>query len=171
MKTRQRSAARIILCGLAAFGSTAIGCDARIDALGSSELELSSRYPNPEVCPDAPTAAMTSNETNLSLRSCSDFPVGTVCAYDVRNADGDYDGWAAYVCGCRDVEPLWENVGSVTDGYACPEDAPLAGAACDSSSPGPCPYYPDQRASCIAGAWTYETTPRFACERLGNVVP
>jgi hypothetical protein len=114
---------------------------------------------------------MISNETHLSLRSCSDFPLGTLCGYAARGTGGAYIGWAAYVCGCNDVEPLWQNVGGTTNDQACPEDAPIEGAACDSALPEPCPYYPDQQASCVAGVWKYETTPRWACEMLGRSAP
>jgi len=173
MKTRPLSLARRIACGLALLGSFAFGCDAKIDALGSSELGLSTSYPNPDVCPEAPSEAMRSADELgdlTELAACSDVPPGTICAYDVRSSDGDYNGWLAYVCGCK-VEGNWKNVGTAIEGYACPDPAPVAGAPCDAL-PGPCPYYPDQQAYCVDGAWKYyEAGPRYLCDALGIIAP
>ncbi|HKO92091.1 MAG TPA: hypothetical protein VJU61_13100 [Polyangiaceae bacterium] len=175
MKTRQLSAARALACGLALLGSVAFGCDARVDALGTSETELSTIYPNAEVCPEAPTEAMKSVDrfgdlTELGV--CNDVPAGTLCGYDVRNADGAYTGWATYVCGCS-VEGNWKNVGSANSGYACPDLAPLEGAPCEPlPSNESCPYFPDQQAFCVGGLWHYyEPTPRYPCDLLGVIVP
>jgi hypothetical protein len=175
MKTRPLSVARTLACGLALLGSVAFGCDANVDALGSSGMELSMAYPNPDECPAAPTAAMTSVDhlgDLTELGACEDVPAGTFCAYDVRNTDGAYTGWAAYVCGCT-VEGNWKNVGTANSGYACPDLPPVEGAACDPL-PGnePCPYYPDQQAYCMGGAWTYlEASPRYPCDLLGTIAP
>ena len=175
MKTRPLSEARTLVGGLALLGSVAFGCDARVNALGTSETELSTTYPNPDVCPDAPTEAMQSVDRLgdlTELGGCSDVPAGTLCGYDVRSPDGAYHGWSAYVCGCT-VEGNWKNVGSVNSGYPCPDLAPLEGAPCD---PVPnnesCPYYPDQQAFCVGSAWHYyEPSPRYPCELLGTIAP
>jgi hypothetical protein len=174
MKTRPLSGSWAIACGLVALGSVAFGCDASVDALGSSELGISTIYPNPDVCPDAPTEAMTSVDELgdlTELAACGDVPQGTICAYDVRDAEGAYNGWAAYVCGCS-VEGNWKNVGTTNPGYACPDLAPEPGAACDSPLPGPCAYYPDKQAYCVDGTWKYyEPSPRYPCSVLGSIVP
>ena len=175
MKTRQLSVGRTIAYGVAALGGVAFGCDARIDALGSAGSELSTVYPNPDVCPEAPTEAMTSVDRLgdlTELADCSDVPAGTTCGYDVRNTDDAYMGWSAYVCGCT-VEGNWKNVGTANSGYACPDLAPLEGAACEPLPQNePCPYYPDQLAFCVSGAWRYyEPGPRYPCDLLGTIAP
>lgn len=172
MRTRTLSASATFGCGLALLGSVALGCDAPVHALGSSEQGLSTEYPNPSVCPEAPTEAMLSYDSGgdfSASSTCSDVPAGTICAYDVRDVDGAYNGWAGYVCGCT-VEGHWKNVGTNTGGVACPELAPDEGAACDPV-PGSCPYYPDHFAVCTAAGWHYEPGPRYPCDLLGKIVP
>ena len=174
MKMVQCSTARRIVCGLA-LAAGIIACDERVDALGVAEMGISSgRYPdNSEQCPEAPTAAMTSVDQAAPTpeqSSCADVPVGTFCAYDVKDAEGAYQGWAGYVCSCRDgAEGLWYNIGTAIQGFACPEEPPVAGSVC--SAAGPCPYYPNRQAECLGGIWTYTEMPRFYCDVLGVVLP
>jgi len=174
MKTRPLSRARTIACGLALLGSGAFGCDQQVDALGISEQGLTTTYPNADVCPVAPTDAMQSYDQfgdTAALAVCNDVPAGTICSYDVRDGEGAYIGWAAYVCGCA-IEGKWKNVGTVNSGYACPDVAPVAGAACEPlPNNEPCPYYPDQQAYCVAGAWKYYESPRYPCDLLGSIAP
>jgi hypothetical protein len=175
MKTRQLSVARTLACGLLVQGGVAFGCDARVDALGESESELSTPYPNPDICPDAPTDVMRNADKFADIEkmsACNDVPAGTICGYDVRNADGAYTGWAAYVCGC-DVESNWKNVGTANSGYACPDLAPLEGAPCEPLPNNEnCSYYPNQFADCLGGTWHYSGEgPRYRCDLLGVIVP
>jgi hypothetical protein len=172
MKTRQLSGSCALARVLVLLVS-AVGCDASVDALGSSTQEISTIYPNPDECPEAPTEAMTADDKfgDLSeLAACPGTPPGTVCAYDVRDTNGAYDGWAAYVCGCT-VENHWKDIGTTITGYECPDLAPAPGAPCEAL-PGPCPYYPNLQASCIDGAWLYyEPGPRYPCDALGVILP
>jgi hypothetical protein len=172
MKTRQISPARMSACGLALLGSVAAACDASVDALGSSGSELSTIYPNAEECPAEPTEEMTNNDEFgdvTELDRCTGVTPGTVCAYDVRDSSDGYQGWAAYVCGCT-VQGKWKSVGTTIEGYACPDRAPPSGAPCDAL-PGPCPYYPNQQAYCVDGAWQYyEPGPRYPCPELDNTL-
>lgn len=166
MKTRQLSASGIIAGGLALLGGFTFGCEARVHALGTSQQELGTVYPpNPAACPESPTQAMLSYDSGGALSAssvCSDVPAGTTCAYELRDSDGGYSGWAEYVCGCS-VEGHWQNIGTHIEGWACPDQAPVEGAACDPAQL-ECPYYPNQFAVCVQGAWQIETGPRTQCD-------